>query len=46
MVLQHWYLKEGWLAYEIPDNLGVDDIVVSYSDGNFMGDWTARWRES
>ena len=36
-------VREGWLCYEIPDNLSVDDLVVVYSEGNYEGDWTVRW---
>lgn len=36
-------VREGWLAYEIPDSLSKPDVVVSWSGENYQGSWTARW---
>lgn len=38
--------REGWIAYEIPDDLSVGDLDIHHSDGDFFGEWEVIWRES
>ena len=37
--------REGWLAYEVPDDLSVSDLDIHHSDRDFFGDWEVIWRE-
>ncbi|QLK25751.1 hypothetical protein HYG81_16980 [Natrinema zhouii] len=38
--------RSGWIAYEIPEDLNGDDLVVAYSGDNFDGEWSVRWRSA
>lgn len=35
--------REGWIAYEVPAELELEDIEVSYTADDPTGEWTARW---
>ena len=35
--------RSGWIAYAVPTGLTTADAVVSYTDGDANGEWTARW---
>lgn len=36
-------VREGWVAYEIPADLSVDDLTVEYFDDDFQNEWGVRW---
>lgn len=36
-------VREGWIAYQIPEDLSNGDFVVTYTDSDYSGEWTARW---
>ncbi len=36
--------RSGWIAFEIPDGLSVDDIAVRYHEEGIEGVWEANWR--
>ncbi len=35
--------RDGWIAYELPDDIERDELVVSYTGGDLLGEWTVRW---
>lgn len=36
--------RSGWIAYEIPEELSVDDLQIHHSDRDFFGEWEVRWQ--
>lgn len=39
-------VREGWLAYEIPEGLAKSDFRVQWTGENFNGSWTVSWKAS
>lgn len=35
--------REGWIAYEVPAELGPSDLEVDYTSDDIDGEWSARW---
>lgn len=38
-------VREGWIAYEIPEELTADELTIVYSDSDFTGGYGAHWTE-
>jgi hypothetical protein len=36
-------VREGWLAYKIPNNLSKTDLTVAWSGDNYQGEWSVQW---
>lgn len=39
-------VREGWIVYELPEDLSKDDFRVQWADDNFEGSWTVYWTAS
>jgi len=37
-------VREGWIAYEISDDLDMEDLRVEYFDSDFRNEWGVRWQ--
>lgn len=36
-------VRSGWIAYELPADVDLEDFVVSYTDDDITGEWTGYW---
>ena len=41
--LQPGVERSGWIAFQIPDDLGVDDLTMAWSEDTYEGQISARW---
>jgi len=41
--LQPGVERSGWIAFQVPDDLGVDDLTMAWSEDTYDGQISVRW---